>query len=78
MLALGEARVLVFSAAGFSCDETAKLLNLDPATVKCRQQIVQRKLSARNTAHAIALAFARGLLTLEDLDRAAYYAEAKQ
>lgn len=80
VLSLGEARILVFSAAGLSRDETAELLNLDRETVKRRWQVVQRKLGARNASHAIALAFAHGLLTAEDLDRAtAYpYAKAKQ
>jgi DNA-binding CsgD family transcriptional regulator len=78
VLSRGEARVLVFSASGFSRDETAQLLGLGPETVKTQRQSAQRKLGARNTAHAVALAFARGLLTAEVLDRVARYVEAKQ
>lgn len=77
-LSRGEARVLVFSAAGFSRDETAQLLNVGAETVKSHRRSAQRKLSARNTTHAVAVAFARGLLTPEVLERAAAYAEAKQ
>lgn len=76
VLSRGEARVLVFSASGFSRDETARLLNLGPETVKTQRQSVLRKLQARNTTHAVALAFAHGHLTAEILARVIAYVEA--
>ncbi len=71
VLTRNEARVLAFSAAGFSRDETARLLRVGSETVKSQRESALRKLRARNTAHAVALAFARGHLTAEILDRIA-------
>lgn len=74
LLSRNEARVLAFSAAGFSRDETARLLRVGPETVKSQRESVLRKLRARNTAHAVA----RGHLTAEILDRIAAYVEASR
>lgn len=78
VLSRNEARVLAFSAAGFNRDESARLLRVGAETVKTQRQSVLRKLRARNTAHAVALAFAGGHLTGEILDRVAAYVEASR
>lgn len=78
VLSRSEARVLAFSAAGYSRDETARLLRVGAETVKSQRESVLRKLRARNTAHAVALAFARGHLDAEILDRIAAYVEASR
>jgi DNA-binding CsgD family transcriptional regulator len=76
LLSRSEARVLAFSAAGYTRDETARFLSVGAETVKSQRQSGQHKLRARNTAHAVALAFARGYLTADVLARVAAYAEA--
>lgn len=78
VLSRNEARVLAFSAGGYNRDETARLLLVGPETVKSQRTSIQRKLGARNTAHAVAIAFARGYLTAELLDRVAAYVEASR
>lgn len=73
LLSRGEARVLAFSAAGYSRDETARLLQVGAETVKSQRESVLRKLRARNTAHGVAVAFVRGYLDADLLARAAAY-----
>lgn len=75
-LSRGEARVLVFSAAGYGRAETARLLQVGAETVKSQRASALRKLGARNTAHAVAIAFARGYLNADILAGVAAYVEA--
>lgn len=69
LLSSGEARVLAFAAAGYTKDETARFLRVGTETVKSQRTSLQRKLRARNTAHAVAIAASRGLLGPETLAR---------
>jgi len=73
VLSRAEARVLAFTAAGYGRDETARFLGVGAETVKSHRESVLRRLGARNTSHAVALAFARGHLSRETLARVAAF-----
>lgn len=64
-----EARVLAFAAAGYTKGETARFLRVGAETVKSQRTSLQRKLRARNIAHAVAIVASRGLLGPETLAR---------
>jgi DNA-binding CsgD family transcriptional regulator len=69
---LSEPELLVLSAAarGFSAEETADLLIKSRHTVIAQRRSLQAKLEAKNLAHAVALAYERGLLPpAPDLER---------
>ncbi len=69
-LSIPELLVLHAAARGFSADQTAELLVKSRHTVIAQRRSLQAKLEARNLAHAVALAYARGLLPLPpDLER---------
>jgi RNA polymerase sigma factor (sigma-70 family) len=57
-----ELEVLELAALGYSCTLTARNLYLSAETVKTYRQRVIRKLGARNITHAVAVAFASGVL----------------
>jgi RNA polymerase sigma factor (sigma-70 family) len=57
-----ELEVLELAALGYSCNLTAQDLYLSSETVKTYRQRVIRKLGARNITHAVAVAFASGVL----------------
>lgn len=78
ILARSEARVLAFSAAGYNRNETARYLRVSAETVKSQRESALRKLGARNTAHAVALASARGLISADTLTRVAEFVEARR
>jgi DNA-binding CsgD family transcriptional regulator len=61
---LSQPELLVLSAAarGLSAEETAELLVKSRHTVIAQRRSLQAKLEARNLAHAVALAYERGLL----------------
>jgi DNA-binding NarL/FixJ family response regulator len=54
--------VLALLAAGFSNQEIAAKLTISIETVKTHVQKILQCLGARNRAHAVSLAYARGLL----------------
>jgi DNA-binding CsgD family transcriptional regulator len=61
-LSAPELLVLSAAARGFSAEETAELLVKSRHTVIAQRRSLQAKLEARNLAHAVALAYERGLL----------------
>jgi DNA-binding CsgD family transcriptional regulator len=60
-LSAPELLVLYAAARGLSADETAELLVKSRHTVIAQRRSLQAKLEARNLAHAVALAYERGL-----------------
>lgn len=58
----GQYRVLRLIAEGYSYAETAEQLGVSFETVKRQLTIVRRKLKARNTCHAVALAVSWDLI----------------
>lgn len=56
---------LRLAAAGLTGRETAARLYLSPQTVKFHRSNILRKLGARTTTHAVALAIHRGFLRQE-------------
>lgn len=61
-LSAPELLVLSAAARGFSADETAERLVKSRHTVIAQRRSLQAKLEAKNLAHAVALAYERGLL----------------
>jgi DNA-binding CsgD family transcriptional regulator len=64
-LSTPELLVLYAAARGFSADETAELLVKSRHTIIAQRRSLQAKLEARNLAHAVALAYERGLFPPE-------------
>ena len=64
-LSTPELLVLYAAARGLSADETAELLVKSRHTVIAQRRSLQAKLEARNLAHAVALAYERGLFPPE-------------
>jgi DNA-binding NarL/FixJ family response regulator len=62
-----EKRILIGVALGYQVAEIGEQLCLSPHTVKTHLQSVYTQLSARNAAHAVTIAFRRGILTEADL-----------
>ncbi len=54
---------LMLMARGLNDEQTAEKLGIDKNTVAQHIQAAVTKLGAENRAHAVALAFAKGLLT---------------
>ena len=76
LLSRAETRVLAFSAAGYTKEETAVFLNSGDETVKSQRASIMRKFGARNMAHAVALAFTRQHLSVDILARVEEYVRA--
>jgi DNA-binding CsgD family transcriptional regulator len=66
-LALSDKEIAVLReiAVGRETDEIAALLYVSPHTVRTHVKNGMRKLQARNRAHAVAIALARGLIKYE-------------
>jgi len=60
-----ELRVLELAAEGLREKQIAAVLHYSTETVKSYGKQARRKLGARNTAHAVAIAYRAGLLELE-------------
>lgn len=78
LLSRAETRVLAFSAAGYTKEETAAFLQSGDETIKSQRASIMRKFGARNMTHAVALAFARQHLTAEILARVEDYVQARE
>ena len=52
----------MLAADGLEASEIAARFGTTPGTVKTQRERLRRKLKARNMAHAIALAYAAGLI----------------
>ena len=63
--------VLIHMALGNTYQQTARALDISVNTVKSSLQKTKDKLGARGLAHAVALAFRKGLLNLEMVREAA-------
>lgn len=50
------------AASGLTQDETAARLGVAVETVKGMRKLTIRRLASRNTTHAVAIAYERGLL----------------
>ena len=59
-LTVTERRVLELADEGFTVDETAAHLFVHAETVKSHRKNAQRRLGARNIAHAVAVALRTG------------------
>jgi len=57
-----ERGVLQLAAAGITEERMADLLDLSPETIKTRSKIVRRKLGAKSTTEAVAIAMREGLI----------------
>jgi two-component system nitrate/nitrite response regulator NarL len=57
-----ELDVLRAAAKGLSAEETAARLVKSPHTIVAQRRALAAKLGARNVAHAVALAYERGIL----------------
>ena len=55
-------------ANGLTRNQVAEQLSLSPGTVKTHTQNVRMRLGAKTTVHAIAIAFAGGMLGKEDME----------
>ena len=66
-LAPREGEALVLGAIGKTTKEAAKIMNVAPATVKAYQDRAREKLGAKNIAHAVSIAWEKGLLTAKHL-----------
>lgn len=55
-----ESEILHYKARGFTSKEIARTLNLEYRTIESYASQIKKKLSARNTAHAIYLLFCEG------------------
>lgn len=60
-----ELRVLQCIAKGCSNREIGEILALSEETIKSRLKVIMAKLQARDRAHAVAIAMARGLIRLQ-------------
>jgi DNA-binding CsgD family transcriptional regulator len=58
-----ELKCLLAASHGMRAEETAELLGMSWATLKTHMQNTRRKLAAKNTAHAIAIATREGLIS---------------
>ena len=67
-LSAREVDVLTLIAAGWSNGEVGRNLFIAEETVKTHVRHVLEKLQARNRAHAVALGFKRGLITVAATD----------
>lgn len=61
-LSAREHEVMCLLSHGLTVRETGQKLFIAPNTVKSHLRRVYRKLGARNAAHAVAIAYRRGLL----------------
>lgn len=62
-----EKETLRLAANGMTNQAIARELGVAEETVKTRMQVLRRKLRAADRAHAVAIGFALGLLSLEDV-----------
>lgn len=65
-LAPSEVRALALVAEGCDYREAAEVAGVEHETIKKQLQNARRRLGARNTAHAVALAFRSGVLDTVD------------
>lgn len=64
-LSLRELQVLTLVAAGGTRDVISEQLDISPGTVASHMTRIYRALGARNAAHAVALAYGSGVLSLQ-------------
>lgn len=64
-LSVSDAETLQFLADGMTQEEMAGCLGVSTSAVKKRVERVRQKLQAKNPAHAVAIAFERGILDIE-------------
>lgn len=62
VLTRSEQAVLELLADGHTCREAAERRHASYFTVDAQRKMIREKLHARNMAHAVAIAFRRGLL----------------
>lgn len=62
-----EYQVLSLAAEGFAAREIGAQLSISCRTVEIYRQQVNRKLNARNTTHAVAVAIGTGLIVAPEL-----------
>ena len=67
-LSVRQNQVLQLAAHGLNHHEIGAALELAPQTVRHTLQAARRKLAARNTTHAVAIALQCNWITLEALD----------
>lgn len=58
-----ELRVLLFAAAGYTTQATAKRLGVQPETVRTQRDSCRKKLGATSIANAVALALVHNLFS---------------
>jgi DNA-binding CsgD family transcriptional regulator len=66
-LTKAEIRVLIHAAAGYTTEQTARILVVDPETVKTHRAAAADRLGARGTTNAVALALIYGVFS--EIDR---------
>lgn len=62
-----EKAALALAANGKTNAAIARALGLGEETVKTRMQVIRRKLRAQDRTHAVAVALALGLLSVDDI-----------
>jgi DNA-binding CsgD family transcriptional regulator len=58
--------VLQAAARGYTARRTALMLDISPHTVKAHLRTAMARLDAHSVAHAVAIAVARGMVSLND------------
>lgn len=66
-----EMRVLQYMILGRSTKEIADRVGRSPETVKTHRESIMRKLGAQNAVHAVAIAYSKGLIGPDALERMA-------
>lgn len=62
LLTAWQLRILALIADGLTKEQVAERLHLSPNTVKSHTWNIRAQLKARNVAHAVAIAYRKGLL----------------
>lgn len=60
--------ILAMVAQGESSIDIGELLNISPKTVEAHRSNILRRLKARSSAHAVAIAYKYGLWDLSEVD----------
>lgn len=73
-IATREGEALVLAALGKTTKESARIMGISHTTVKAHLDRVRDKLKAKNVAHAVSIAWQKGLLSARNLSVAALIA----
>lgn len=63
-----ELRALAYASAGYGCKEAAEAMGTTEGYMESLLKAVRNSLGASNTKHAVALAYAHGILPIEGVE----------